>query len=81
MLFFQVLLFGGYLYAHLLGRLPISLQAFVHTVLLLGATTTLPIQPADSWKPLGDADPTWHLLNLLIHHVGLPYFVLSSTGL
>ncbi len=80
MLFFQVLLFGGYLYAHLLSRFPISLQAFIHTLLLLGATASLPIQPADDWKPSGDADPTWHLLSLLIYHVGLPYFVLSSTG-
>ena len=80
MLFFQVLLFGGYLYAHLLGRFPISLQAFIHTLLLLGATARLPIEPADDWKPSGDADPTWHLLSLLIYHVGLPYFVLSSTG-
>ncbi len=80
MLFFQVLLFGGYLYAHLLSRFPISLQAFIHTLLLLAATAVLPIKPADDWKPTGDTDPTWHLLSLLIYHVGLPYFVLSSTG-
>ncbi len=80
LLFFQVVLFAGYLYAHLLHRLPIGIQSLIHTGLLLAATTTLPIEPANAWKPTGDTNPTWHLLSLLAFHVGLPYFMLSSTG-
>ncbi|MGV3486223.1 MAG: spermidine synthase [Planctomycetaceae bacterium] len=81
MLFFQLLLFGGYVYAHLLRTYAkVKLQALVHVSLLLVALATLPIEPSAAWKPAGDGSPTLHLLWLLSAHVGLPYFVLSSTG-
>jgi len=81
MLFFQLLLFGGYLYAHLLRSwCSVSQQAIIHIGLLLVALAALPIQPANDWKPQGDDSPTLYLLMLLSVHVGLPYFVLSSTG-
>ena len=81
LLFFQVLLFGGYLYAHCLRRfLPPAIQGVVHLGLLLVAAWSLPIQPSNAWKPVGSEDPTWALLMLLSAHVALPYFVLSSTG-
>ena len=81
MLFFQVLLFAGYLYAHLLRSLfrPPT-QAAIHLTLLAAAAWALPIEPSDAWKPQGDETPTLYLLWLLTAHVGLPYFVLSSTG-
>ena len=81
MLFFQVLLFAGYLYAHLLRSLfrPPT-QAAIHLSLLAVAAWALPIEPSDGWKPQGDELPTLYLLWLLTAHVGLPYFVLSSTG-
>ena len=81
MLFFQLLLFGGYLYAHLLrALLRPAMQAVVHLLLLSAAALMLPIEPADTWKPNGDEIPAIHLLWMLAAHVGLPYFVLSSTG-
>lgn len=81
MLFFQVLLFAGYLYAHLLREwFSPRGQAVVHLVLLSVAAWTLPIAPSDAWKPTGGESPTWYLLWMLAAHVGLPYFVLSSTG-
>ncbi|MCO8125526.1 fused MFS/spermidine synthase [Stieleria sp. TO1_6] len=81
MLFFQLLLFGGYLYAHLLRTYfnPVS-QAVIHLLLLSAAALTLPIEPSDAWKPSGSESPTLYLLWMLASHVGLPYFVLSSTG-
>lgn len=81
MLFFQLLLFGGYLYAHCLRTLfrP-SLQVTIHLTLLSAAVLLLPIQPSDAWKPSGSESPTVYLLWMLLAHVGLPYFVLSSTG-
>ncbi|HYP17458.1 MAG TPA: fused MFS/spermidine synthase, partial [Opitutus sp.] len=36
--------------------------------------------PDPDWKPQGDASPIWRILLLLTASVGLPYFVLSSTG-
>lgn len=81
MLFFQLLLFAGYVYAHVLRTyLRLGHQAIVHISLLLLALGTLPIEPSLDWRPHGDASPTLHLLWLLTAHVGLPYFVLSSTG-
>ncbi|HEX3871882.1 MAG TPA: fused MFS/spermidine synthase [Pirellulales bacterium] len=81
MLFFQVLLFGGYAYAHLTERwLKPASQAKLHLGLLVAAAMLLPIIPKPEWKPSGSEEPTWCILGLLALTVGLPYFVLSSTG-
>src|SRR6266540_6530265 len=59
LLFFQVLLLGGYAYAHFTARVfKPRTQAIVHLVLLAGALAFLPITPGDSWKPRGDGNPT-----------------------
>ncbi len=90
MLFFQTLLLGGYLYAHLVAtRLPRRHQAMVHSAVLIGAVAVLiyqwfswgtPVLPSTSFKPQDSNDPIWRLLWLLVGSVGLPYFVLSATG-
>lgn len=80
MLFFQIVLFLGYTYAHLLGKLPRKAQAVVHASLLLAALLFLPITPEETWKPTGSEDPSGRILMLLMMTVGLPYFVLSSTS-
>jgi hypothetical protein len=81
LLFFQGALFGGYAYAHLVSaRLKPRMQAAVHGVLLAAACLTLPIIPSDSWKPMGDEEPVTRILLVLCATVGLPFFVLSSTG-
>jgi SAM-dependent methyltransferase len=81
MLFFQVLLLGGYAYAHLLSRwLKPRAQAVVHLALLVAALACLPIMPSGSWKPAGSESPVPRILVLLLATLGLPYFVLSATG-
>ena len=80
MLFFQVVLFLGYAYAHALTLLPRKWQGIVHAILALAALACLPISPSDAWKPHGTEDPTIAILKLLGATVGLPYFVLSSTS-
>lgn len=80
MVFFQVVLFGGYAYAHFLSRLQPRWQAIIHTVLMVGAFALLPIAPAETWKPSGNEDPAGRILLLLLGTVGLPYFILSSTS-
>jgi hypothetical protein len=81
MLFFQVLLFGGYLYAHLsehvFGR---RARYLVHIVLIGLALATLPVTPHGFWKPVDSEQPVARILALLAVSVGLPYFVLASTG-
>src|SRR5881296_3284809 len=66
MLFFQVLLLGGYAYAHLsIRRLAPRRQVFVHLALLAVALALLPIIPGDNWKPADGSHPTGRILLLL----------------
>ncbi len=80
MLFFQVVLFGGYSYAHLLARRKPKTQAWVHGAVLLAAALMLPIAPDAALKPMGAEEPVSRILFLLLKTVGLPYFVLSATS-
>lgn len=81
MLFFQVLLLGGYSYAHLVSsRLPPRGLAALHAVLVLGSLWFLPISPDDGWKLSGGDIPVARILGLLVFTIGLPYFLLSTTG-
>ncbi len=80
MLFFQVLLFAGYAYAHGLTRLPRRWQWMLHGALVLAAVCALPIEPDIKWKPNGDEDPVGRILLVLLATVALPFFVLSSTS-
>src|SRR5947207_4168029 len=80
MLFFQIVLLLGYLYAHLLNKLPARRQAILHIAALVLSLVSLPIIPNPSWKQAGLAHPSVSILILLGLTVGLPYFVLSSTS-
>jgi spermidine synthase len=81
MLFFQAALFCGYLYAHLSQRfLAPKWQGALHLGLLVAAVLLLPIEPSERWKPIDSNDPVGRILLLLGATVGLPYFLLSSTG-
>lgn len=88
MLFFQVLLTGGYAYAFwLIGRskkqaiVHVALIAFAIAVLLvLAFVWTSPITPDSSWKPRDVAAPVFGIFKLLVVSVGLPYFILASNS-
>ena len=81
MLFFQVLLLAGYAYSDwTIRRLSPRGQAILHCVLLVASLAVLPIVADLGWKPEGDEDPVWRILALLGATIGLPYFLLSSTG-
>lgn len=81
MVFFQMVLFAGYAYAHALTKfLQPRTQFFVHGTLMLAALAFLPIMPGEGWEPAGNEDPAGRILLLLMGTVGLPYFILSSTS-
>jgi hypothetical protein len=80
MLFFQVILLLGYLYAHGIHRLAPRRQAMVHIAVLVASLISLPIIPSETWKHSGQDHPSLTILMLLGITVGLPYFVLSSTS-
>lgn len=81
MLFFQVLLLLGYLYSHWIVRfLSPRGQSLLHVSLLVLSLLTLPLSPSEDWRPTGAENPTLRILQLLGVSIGLPYFVLSTTG-
>jgi hypothetical protein len=89
MLFFQLLLLGGYLYSHLVSKLEQRQQAVVQAALLIlsvvaiGTGTLLwktPLLPGTLWWPSGDGSPILAILGLLSVAVGLPYLCLSTNG-
>jgi len=81
MLFFQLLLLGGYAYAHFsISRLTPRRQVITHLGLLALAVALLPITPGDAWKPTDGSPAAGHILRLLLGCLGLPYLVLSATG-
>lgn len=81
MLFFQVVLLAGYIYAHLLiSRLKPRLQKAVHTSLLALSVFLLPIAPGHHLLDAGGSEPIVRLLYLLCVSVGVPYFLLSTTS-
>ena len=89
MLFFQVMLFGGYAFAHGLTRwTPPRWQPAIHLALIAAAVALLPIAQAallpiahaEFWKPTEQSLPTLRILLLLTATVGLPYFALSATS-
>jgi len=80
MMFFQVMLLGGYLYAHLLARLRLWRQGAVHLAVLLGAAATLPFGSAAGLRPPGGEQPIVWLLAALFSLVGLPFFALAASA-
>ncbi len=81
MVFFQFVLLFGYAYADWTTRwLKPRRQALMHLSLLVLSLAVLPIIADAAWKPAGEEEPTWRILGLLTLTIGLPYFLLSTTG-
>lgn len=81
LLFFQMVLLLGYLYSHALIRyLKPRMQIMLHAGVLLVSLLALPVYPKAAWKPIGGDEPAIRILGLLAVTVGLPYFLLSTTG-
>src|SRR5438445_8372480 len=74
-LFFQLVLLGGYAYAHYVThQVQLRWQGIVHLSIVLIAVLTLPIVPFDWWKPKDGNIPALRILMLLTVVVGAPYF-------
>ena len=90
LLFFQVLLTGGYAYAYwLIERLKDRKQGFVHMSLLglslgllvaTGLIWNTPVTPDSAWKPEGGELPIFQVLKILAVAVGIPYFLLATNS-
>jgi hypothetical protein len=80
MVFFQMALLLGYLYAHWIHQMPGTRQAIVHTVLRGVSLSVLPVLPNPAWKPTDGSNPSLLILGLLAVTIGLPYMILSTTS-
>ena len=90
MLFFQMLLLGGYAWAHLVvarsrNRRQAVLQGGVVLLSLCalgwaGLSWGVPLLPSADWKPETSATPVSSIIITLLVAVGLPYLVLATTS-
>jgi hypothetical protein len=80
MVFFQIALLAGYLYAHLSVRwLGVRRQAMLHLVVLALPLVALPIALPDGYPPVGGGQSVW-IIGVLTLAVGAPFFVLAAAS-
>ncbi len=88
LLAYQVLLLAGYTYAHVAARRGpapgklhgVLLATSVLLLLVLAFRWPSPITPGPNLRPEDDLQPVLSLLKILILSIGLPFFLLSTTG-
>lgn len=90
LMFFQVLLTGGYAYAYwLIDRGPNRKRIIIHLALLaaslvimlvFGLSGRWPIFPGPGGQSSLTVDPTWEICKLLGISVGLPFFLLATNS-
>jgi spermidine synthase len=79
-LFFQLMLLTGYLYAHALGRIKRRQdQMFLHVAIMVIAFVFLPIRFSSATVDVSIGPVSWLLYHLLIS-TGLPFAVIASTA-
>lgn len=81
MVFYQSILFLGYLYAHMLStRYSHSRQIQIHSAVIVISFLALPLALPENAIPPTDSNPTFWLLRTLFLAIGLPFFVVSTTA-
>lgn len=81
MVFYQIILFLGYLYAHTIStRFNQHHQIKIHVTFILLSLLALPLALPDNTVPPIDGNPTFWLLWTLLLAIGLPFFVVSTTA-
>lgn len=81
MVFYQSILFLGYLYAHLLStRLSYRKHLAIHASILLLSLYFLPVSIPEGSRPTSSENPSIWLLTTLFVSIGLPFFVLSTNS-
>jgi hypothetical protein len=81
MVFYQMILFLGYLYAHFLtSRQLKQRQILVHVAVLVISFIALPLALPEGTTPPTESNPTLWLIWTLLLAIGLPFFVVSTTA-
>lgn len=81
MVFYQTILFLGYLYAHFLSsRFNQHRQIQIHVLVIAISLIALPIGLPENTIPPTESNPTLWLMWVLLLAIGLPYFIVSTTS-
>ena len=81
MVFYQTILFLGYLYAHIISsRFKPTRQIQLHSVVILLSFLALPLALPENTVPPTESDPTLWIVWTLLIAIGLPLFVVSTTS-
>ena len=81
MVFFQAVLLGGYLYAHILTKLfSFRMQIIIHGLVMTASLIFLPIAIPAGWEVPVDGTPVFWLIALFAAALGLPFFALSANA-
>ncbi len=81
LVFFQITLLAGYLYAWASARfLAPRTQVWVHGGLVIVALAVLPVRIVPEWAPSAGAGPVLWLLGVMTVSIGLPFLVVSTTA-
>ena len=81
MVFYQSILFLGYLYAHSLSaRQKRQHQILIHGAVILVSCLALPVGLPENSAPPTETNPTFWLFWTLLLSIGLPFFVVSTTA-
>jgi len=81
MVFYQSILFLGYLYAHKLSEHQSQhRQILIHAAVILVSFLALPVGLPENSAPPTESNPTFWLFWTLFLSVGLPFFVVSTTA-
>ncbi|MCK5122086.1 MAG: fused MFS/spermidine synthase [Methylococcales bacterium] len=81
MVFYQTLLFLGYLYAHYLSsKFSQHRQIQIHAAVIAISLIALPVALPDNTIPPTESNPTLWLMWTLFLAIGLPFFIVSTTS-
>lgn len=81
MVFYQTILFLGYLYAHYLStRLDHRKQLLAHIGVIIISLIALPVGLSENVLPPTDSNPSFWIIWTLLVAIGLPFFVVSTTA-
>lgn len=81
MVFYQSVLFLGYLYAHLIStRLGYRTHLVIHASILIISLYFIPVSIPEGSSPPATGNPSVWLLTTLLFSIGLPFFILSTNS-
>jgi len=89
MMVYQLLLLGGYIYAHLVSGMSVRSHVRIHLSILVFSFVLFvcfwfrwatPITPGPAWRPVDSSAPVLKIVEILLVCIGLPFLILSSTS-